>query len=312
MARRAPSDINLLIAIDKPVGITSQGAVSRVRRALDERRVGHAGTLDPLASGVLVVGVGQGTRVLGLIAQDRKRYLARILFGTETSTDDAEGEIVRSVEPVPELLDEERAREVLEGFMGPQMQVPPAYSAISVDGRRSYARARAGEEVELEPRPVEVYAADLIGVEDAGEGPVWTVSFEVSKGTYIRSLARDIGRAVGGAAHLAELRRTASGSVTLGACLPLEGLSREAAREGALDPVRVLGLPACLISEAALADVLNGRALDAGDVAFIGEAPEEGGRAAVVRGGELCAIAELEGGRLRMKTVFPQGIGGVR
>ena len=317
MARRSPSDVNLLLGIDKPVGLTSQDAVSAVRRALDERRVGHAGTLDPLASGVLVMGVGQAARLLGMLALDRKAYLARIAFGSETETDDEEGAPVRTVAPAPELADEEFARGILAGFTGPQLQVPPAYSAISVDGRRSYARARAGEEVELEARPIEVYSAGLIavGVEDGT--PVWTVSFEVSKGTYIRSLARDIGRAAGGAAHLRELRRTVSGSITLAQCLPLEGLDRASALAGALDPVRALGLPAFDIGLGTLPDVLNGRSIPVSSVrprVGADDADDAFGdvRVALVCDGELRAIAEEEGGRLRMRTVFPQGIGGVR
>ena len=312
MARRGPSDINQLLAIDKPVGITSQGAVSRVRRALDVPRAGHAGTLDPLASGVLVVGVGQGTRLLGMLALDRKSYIARIAFGTETSTDDAEGEVVRAAEPAPELFDEAYARSVLARFVGPQMQVPPAYSAISVEGRRSYARARAGEEVELEARPVEVFGSELLAVEECEEGPVWTVSFEVSKGTYVRALARDVGRAVGGAAHLSELCRTASGCVTLARCLPLEGLTREAAQGAALDPVRALGLEACTLPQGAFDDVLCGRSILAGDVWPMAEERSEGSEVALVHEGELRAIAVLKEGRLAMEKVFPQGIGGVR
>ena len=314
MARRSPSDINLLLGIDKPVGMTSQDVVSKVRRALDERRVGHAGTLDPLASGVMVVGVGQATRLLGMLALDRKAYLARIAFGTETETDDEEGAVVRTVEPAPELLDEDFARNVIEGFLGPQLQVPPAYSAISVDGRRSYARARAGEEVELEARPIEVCSAGLIAVGNEDGVPVWTVSFEVSKGTYIRALARDIGRAAGGAAHLRELRRTASGSITLARCLPLEGLDRRRAVTGMLDPVRALELTACDIGVASLPDVLNGRSIPVSAVLPRNGASDvpDAARVALVCGDELRAIAEREGGRLRMRTVFPQGIGGVK
>lgn len=312
MARRSPSDVNLLLGIDKPVGMTSQGAISSVRRALDERRVGHAGTLDPLASGVLVVGVGQATRLLGMLALDRKTYLARIAFGSETSTDDEEGEIVRRVGSAPELLDEHFARGVLEGFEGEQLQVPPAYSAISVDGRRSYERARAGEEVELPARPIEVFSAELISLDEDDEGPVWTVSFEVSKGTYVRALARDIGRAAGGAAHLCALQRTASGAVRLGACLPLEGLDRDAARASMLDPVLALGLAARTLSEEELDDVLCGRAIGLGDGFPEGVAPSEGDRVALTAKGELRAIAVAEADRLRMDTVFPQGIGGVR
>ena len=254
MARRTPSQINLLIAVDKPVGMSSHDVVSRVRRAVGERRVGHAGTLDPLASGVMVVGIGQATRLLGMITLDRKRYLARIAFGTETVTDDAEGEVSRVSDPARatgDLADEGFARKALSGFLGAQMQVPPAYSAISVGGVRSYRRARSGEDFELPPRPIEVYAADLVAIE-AGETPVWDVSFDVSKGAYIRSLARDLGRACGSAAHLDGLRRTRSGSISLSSCLPLDEVGLETVRPRALDPVGVLGMSARLrMSDAA-------------------------------------------------------------
>ena len=212
MAKRKPSELNLLLAVDKPVGITSHDVVSQVRRALNERRVGHAGTLDPLASGVMIVGVGQATRLLG-----RMRYLARIMFGCETTTDDAEGEPTRMADVSDDVLSPLFAKGVLREFVGEQEQVPPAYSAISVDGVRSYKRARAGEDVELPARTIEVYAADLVAVDEVDGRAVWTASFDVSKGTYIRSLARDIGRAAGSAAHVADLRRTASGPVRLAA-----------------------------------------------------------------------------------------------
>ena len=315
MSSRKPSDINLLLAVDKPVGITSHDVVARVRRALDERRVGHAGTLDPLASGVMVVGVGQATRLLGRITLDRKGYLTRIAFGTETSTDDAEGEVTRAVVPSRELEDPAFAKEALKHFLGPQMQVPPAYSAVSVDGVRSYKRARAGQDVELPARPIEVYAADLVAIEPRGEGggPVWTVSFDVSKGTYIRSLARDIGRAVEGAAHVADLRRVFSGSVTQRSCLSIEGLDCELARARCLDPVAVLGIPSLELAPDSLADVLNGRMLPLSSVTPRpgSPAPAEGCPAALVHAGKLCAIAVPDGGRLRMQDVFPQAIGGV-
>ena len=317
MAKRGPSDINLLLAIDKPVGITSHDAVARVRRALNERRVGHAGTLDPLASGVMVVGVGQATRLLGRITLDRKCYLARIAFGGETNTDDAEGEVTRIVDPSPELFDATCAQRALAGFLGPQQQVPPAFSAISVNGVRSYKRARAGEDIELPARPIEVYAADLVCIERdaAGERPLWTVSFDVSKGTYIRSLARDIGRAVHGAAHIADLRRTASGSISLRRCVDLDALDRDVARSSCLDPVAALGIPAFdLADDVALADVLLGRALPPSSIVprAGSDEPRAGASVALVYEGELRAIAVAEVGKLRMQDVFPQGIGGVR
>ena len=224
MARRTPSQLNMLLAVDKPVGCTSHDVVSQCRRALHERRVGHAGTLDPMASGVMVVGVGQATRLLGMLALDTKSYVADISFGVETNTDDAEGEAVRTVPIAADLRDPAYARERLCAMLGPQMQVPPAFSAISVNGVRAYKSAREGNAVSLPPRPVEVYSANLIAVSGEGEACVWTVAFSVSKGTYIRALARDLGRACDNAAHISALRRTASGVVSIGACHAVEEL----------------------------------------------------------------------------------------
>ena len=172
MARRTPSQLNMLLAVDKPVGCTSHDVVSQCRRALHERRVGHAGTLDPMASGVMVVGVGQATRLLGMLTLDTKSYVADISFGVETNTDDAEGEAVRTVPIAADLRDPAYARERLCAMLGPQMQVPPAFSAISVNGVRAYKSAREGNAVSLPPRPVEVYSANLIAVSGEGEACV--------------------------------------------------------------------------------------------------------------------------------------------
>lgn len=306
-----PSELNLLLALDKPVGCTSHDVVARVRRALGERRVGHAGTLDPLASGVMVIGVGQATRLLGRLTLDRKRYVARVAFGAETNTDDAEGEVTRRADPSADLRSAAFARQLLAEFVGEQEQVPPAFSAISVGGVRSYRRARAGEEVELPARTIVVHAADLVAIDEVDGHAVWTVAFDVSKGTYIRSLARDLGRAAGNAAHIADLRRTASGSISIGACVALEGLDAAAARASALDPVAVLGTSAATLTDAALADVLHGRTLDPGALGIrVTDAHKV--PIALVHGGELRALARLQDGRLRMEDVFPQGIEGVR
>lgn len=308
MAKRKPSKLNLLLAVDKPLGCTSHDVVARVRRAVGERRVGHAGTLDPLATGVMLVGIGQATRLLGMLTLDRKSYIADISFGCETNTDDAEGVPTRTVDADASLFDEARAREVLSGFLGSSEQVPPAFSAISVDGVRAYKRARQGDEVELPARPIEVFAADLVLIHEGEHGePVWTVAFSVSKGTYIRALARDIGRAADSAAHVSMLRRTASGSITIGSCHELDGLDADAARACALDPARALGLPVRQIDESELADVLLGRSL-----ALSRGVEDAPARVALVHAGELRAIARPERGRLLMECVFPQGIEGVR
>ena len=311
MGKRRVAQLNALIAIDKPGGCTSHDVVARVRRAVGERRVGHAGTLDPMASGVLVVGIGQATRLLGRLTLDTKRYLAEIAFGSETATDDAEGAVTREAEAAAELTDEEFARGALAGILGEQMQVPPSYSAISVDGVRSYARARAGEEVELEARPITVHEAQLISIRAQGPSPIWTVSFTVSKGTYIRALARDLGRSLGSAAHLAGLVRTASGSVTRGDCLELDALTAEAARATALDPVRALGAYPLRCAEAAMADVLCGKRIPSSALERIEEGEPGCRPVALVNAARLVALGSLEGGCFVPTDVVPQPIEGV-
>lgn len=312
MAKRQPSALNLLFAVDKPVGCTSHDVVGMCRRALGERRIGHAGTLDPLASGVMVLGVGQATRLLGLITQDTKSYIADIAFGSETDTDDAEGRIVRTAPVDGRVLDMEFARDSLARTRGKQMQVPPAYSAVSVDGVRSYKRARQGDAVDLPARPVDVLAADLIAVRPDGEGAVWTVAYTVSKGTYIRALARDLGRSVGSAAHLVSLRRTASGCVTVGACSEVDSLDAATVRSRALDPVRVLGLPAVPVGARDLEAISCGRPLPASLAE--GRCPDlsEGARLCLVAGGRLVALGRMDSCRIAMTDVFPQPIDGAR
>ena len=315
MAKRGTSGIHCLIAVDKPQGCTSHDVVARVRRALGERRVGHAGTLDPAATGVMILGIGQATRLLGKLTLDTKSYVARIAFGAETSTDDAEGEVIRE-EPVPEeLLDERFARAALERFRGDSLQVPPSFSAISVNGVRAYKAARAGESVELAARPVTVHSAELLEAGSVDGRTVWTVAFTVSKGTYIRALARDIGRAVGSAAHLEGLRRTASGSVGLARCCALEGLSPEKVAESMLDPVSCLGVPRIDLSREFLDDIRCGRAIPRRRVACAlgADSSEEGvgGPVALVVDGALAALALATPDRILMKDVFPDGIKGV-
>ena len=318
--RRGKSGLNLLLGIDKPVGMTSHDVVNRVRRALDEGRVGHAGTLDPAASGVMVVGVGQGTRLMGLLTAEEKTYVAAISFGAETDTDDAEGRPVRTAEVPRRLLDGEYAAEVVSGLVGPHSQVPPAYSAISVGGKRAYALARAGREVELDARDITIFSAQLIGVGEAEDGSVeWTCALRVSKGTYVRSIARDLGRELGTAAHLSNLRRTSSGLVELGMCLTLgrvDELGAAGIREGALDPVEMLGLPCRVLEGKESEDVACGRRIEVGRVVDPREGHEvelsEGDRVALCKGGRLMGVWKRRGGVLCCDVNFPDGVEGVR
>lgn len=246
--KRGASGINALIAIDKPLGLTSHDVVSRVRRAFGEKRVGHAGTLDPNASGVLVVGIGLATKLLGLLTLDRKGYVADISFGTRTSTDDADGQVITTA-PVPEKLrDAEFAQDACRQLIGTIDQLPPAVSAISVEGKRAYQLVREGKTPELVARRVHIYDATFLAVHtpSADEAPIWTIAFDVSKGTYIRSIARDLGQELGTEAHISGLRRTFSGPITLGSCVSLEELEQnptEVLNAKSLNPTEVLGYP---------------------------------------------------------------------
>ena len=314
--RRGDSGINCLLALDKPVGPSSHDVVSRVRRALGERRVGHAGTLDPEASGVLVVGVGQGARLLGMLTLDEKAYEGRIVFGSETTTDDAEGEVTVTA-PVPDRLRDERfARDAVVALVGEHDQVPPAFSAISVNGKRAYDRARQGETVVLEPRHVRIHEARLLSLEN-GEVCAWNIYVRVTKGTYVRSIARDVGRELGSAAHLDGLRRVSSGVVTIDDCLTLDEL--DALREQAiparcLDPVRALGYAFRALSDQEFADVSNGRRVEPGlcvDIEGSIREPRQDELVSLVHGGALVGVWRRVGGTLRCEANFPVGIVGV-
>ena len=311
MSRR-PSAFSALIAIDKPAGMTSHDVVSRVRRAVGERRVGHAGTLDPAATGVLIVGIGQATKLLGLLTLDRKGYRATFALGAETTTDDAEGDVIATSEVPAALLDSERAAAELARLIGEQDQVPPRFSAVSVNGRRAYDAARAGEDVELSPRRVTIHDARLVGV--VPDERSWVVDLDVSKGTYVRSIARDLGRELGCLAHVSELRRTFSGPVTLGDCLSLDELAERGAdlvHERALDPAAVLDLPVRELALDEVSDVTCGRRIASGTLRD-GSDPAPGQRLALAFSGALVGIWRREGARLVCESNFPQGIEGVR
>jgi tRNA pseudouridine55 synthase len=246
-----------LVIVDKPGGWTSHDVVGKMRRLVGTRRVGHAGTLDPMATGVLVLGVERATRLLGHLALTRKEYEATIRLGQSTITDDAEGELIEQApaELVAAVADEAIAAGIAT-LTGEIMQVPSAVSAIKVDGVRSYARVRSGDEVKLQPRPITVYAFELREIRrlldtrevDAPEADAQApaaadgfidvdVRVECSSGTYIRALARDLGEALGVGGHLTALRRTRVGPYTLAEAVPLAEL---AARAEAGEAVPVL------------------------------------------------------------------------
>jgi tRNA pseudouridine55 synthase len=293
-----------VLVLDKPEGPTSHDMVQFARRLLGTRQVGHTGTLDPMATGVLVLCVGRATRLARFLTASRKVYRARIRCGWETDTLDRTGRALAEPRPArPTAEDVERA---LADLTGRQMQTPPSFSAKRIGGVRAHALARAGSAAE--PRPVEVEIDEFREVRVSGSD----IDLEVrcSAGTYIRSLARDLGRALGTGAHLQQLRRTVSGEFGLEVARTpeaLRALGRSGARS-ALVPLRdlQLGLPAVDVAGSAVADVAHGRALAVG--AWIGGPPAPGGRRLLGPDGELLAVGTVEPGpggmRLRPRVVL--------
>ena len=309
-ARRGETIHSGVLLVDKPSGMTSHDVVNRIRRATGERRVGHAGTLDPMATGLLVVLVGPATRLAPFLTAADKTYEARIVFGFETDTDDAEGRVTVTA-PVPdEVADPFFSATTVAGLVGVHEQVPPAYSAIKRGGRVAYEAARAGEMLEIEPRSITVLAAKLLGVECAHEYS-WDVEMTVSKGTYIRALARDLGRALGTAAHLGALRRTRSGAVDVADAHTLEEIET-AEHPSALfsDPLSSLGLPVVEISSESASRVRDGRPLDAEESGAAGLV--QGANVGVAHGGALLGVYARSGKQLKPQAVFFGGVGGAQ
>ena len=239
-SKRGASGLSLVVPANKPSGMTSHDVVNRCRHIFGERRVGHTGTLDPLASGVLPICIGPATRLDRFLTAHEKRYRVTIGFGFETETDDSDGAVTVRGTVGSDLLDGPFAKAYIAGLVGEHLQVPPRYSAIKKDGKKAYELARMGADIELEPRPIEVFESVLVDRFDDGEGVRWVVDFSVSKGTYIRALARDIGRELGAFAHVVALERRQSGRLGIEECLSLESLEALGV-DAAIDPVRLLG-----------------------------------------------------------------------
>jgi tRNA pseudouridine55 synthase len=212
-----------IVVVDKPAGMTSHTVVARIRRLAGTRKVGHAGTLDPMATGVLVVGLNRATRLLGHLQLADKSYDATILLGATTTTDDAEGSIVTTASV--DGVTAEAIEAAVAGFRGEISQVPSKVSAIKVDGRRAYERVRAGEEVALKARSVTVSRYDILDVRPVASGLEVDISVDCSSGTYIRALARDLGAELGVGGHLTALRRTRVGAFDLSGAQTLESLA---------------------------------------------------------------------------------------
>jgi tRNA pseudouridine55 synthase len=252
-----------VVVVDKPVGPTSHDVVAAVRRSAGTRRVGHTGTLDPFASGVLPLVVGRATRLAQFLAGDAKIYRAEIRFGIDTDTHDLTGRptFVAHTEALPSRADVEVA---LRGFVGRQEQVPPAFSAKQVEGVRSYALARRDAAAPLRPVPVEVFEL----VVEAMDGAQARVRLACGSGFYVRALARDLGRALGCGAHLLALRRLGSGEFTEVEAVPLAALSHQQAVAGALRPLESLlpWMPAARLSERGAERAAHGNPVGPGDV----------------------------------------------
>jgi tRNA pseudouridine55 synthase len=244
-----------LVVVDKPAGMTSHDVVSRVRRLAGTRKVGHAGTLDPMATGVLVLGLERATRLLGHLTLTDKRYAATIRLGVTTTTDDAEGEVVetRSTDAVTEG----RVRDALASYVGEIDQVPSSVSAIKVGGKRSYARVRDGEAVDLPARRITIHAIDVL----SADLPQVEIEVHCSSGTYVRAIARDLGAAVGVGGHLTALRRTAVGPFTLADARTLEALAEELMITPIADAARA-SFPVVDLDDEQAENVRVGRRLD--------------------------------------------------
>lgn len=251
MARRKPATTHGLCVVDKPAGVTSHDVVGMLRRRFGERQVGHAGTLDPDATGVLVVAVGMTTKLLRFIEKTEKRYTGEVVLGTETTTLDSSGDVAATHDMTSVTVDDAR-RVAAEHLTGDIMQIPPMVSAIRVEGKRLHELAREGIEIEREPRPVTISSLTV----DAGPEPgVLSIDVTCTAGTYIRTLAADLGHLLDGGAHLRGLRRTAVGTFTLDEAGPPDVCE--------LLPVdtAVRGLSRVVVDEPTASLVANGRVL---------------------------------------------------
>lgn len=284
--------IDGLLVVDKPAGWTSHDVVAKLRGATHQRRIGHAGTLDPDATGVLLVGVGRATRLLRFLTDLGKTYTGEVVFGTTTHSLDSTGAVVATFE-MNELSEAQVRDAVQQHLTGAILQIPPMVSAVRVEGRRLYELAREGVEVERAPRPVVVHRFDVAATADP---LVYTIEVQCSKGTYIRTLADDLGRLCGGGAHLRHLRRVAVGSFN----------ADEAAGPDEVQlltlPQAVRDYPAIAVPEALAAMVRNGRVLTREECGAIGAGPW----AVLAPDGELLAMYEaVDDERVKPAVVLP-------
>jgi tRNA pseudouridine55 synthase len=298
--RREKLDVNGWIVLDKQPNITSTQAVAAVRRIFKAKKAGHAGTLDPLASGILPIALGEATKTVPYVQDGRKVYRFSVRFGIETDTDDAEGKATATSDKRPSR---DQIVALLPAFTGTIMQTPPQFSALKVDGERAYDLARSGEKVELAAREIEIGSFLLIAALDADHAEF---EVECSKGTYVRSLARDIGRKLGCLGHVSALRRTVVGEFTENDTVDLVKLEQASADQAALyallKPVAagLESLPSVSVSPS------DAQRLAQGQSVFLRgrDAPIFEGEVAVSVSGALVALAEMEAGALHPRRIF--------
>jgi tRNA pseudouridine55 synthase len=296
---RKGRSVSGFLLVDKPAGITSTAVVNKVRWTLQAQKAGHAGTLDPAATGLLVVALGEATKVLPLVTDALKAYDFTVRWGAETATDDAEGQVLRTSDRRPSGPDIDAA---LDEFRGDILQVPPAFSAVKVDGERAYDLARDGEAVTLAARPLYVDELTLVARPDPDHAVLRMVC---GKGGYVRSIARDLGRALGCLGHVESLRRLWSGPFALRDAATWEEI--EAAGQGDALDARLLplesalvALPECRCPEASLPTLRNGAAAPV----FPPDGLQWGEEAWASRDGRAVALGVYEAGSLRPTRVF--------
>jgi tRNA pseudouridine55 synthase len=289
-----PSPLVGILNVAKPPGITSRRVVDRVQKLVRPAKAGHAGTLDPLATGVLVVCVGQATRLIDYVQRMQKKYEATFLLGRTSDTEDVEGAVTELVDPPVPTTDQIQAAS--QSFIGTIQQRPPAYSALKVQGRRAYDMARAGEDVQLAPRPIEIYGIEMLGY----EYPELRLRIRCGSGTYVRSLGRDLAESLGSGAVMSALVRTAIGEFRLEDACDLESLTSEAVVAKLQPPsIAVAGLPSVIIDDRELRTLNYGQAIEKSSPV---EADE---LIALTADGRLASILEPAGeGRWKPKHNF--------
>ncbi|HWK87948.1 MAG TPA: tRNA pseudouridine(55) synthase TruB [Xanthobacteraceae bacterium] len=300
--RREKRDVHGWLVLDKPVGTTSTAAVAILKRLTRARKVGHAGTLDPLASGLLPIAFGEATKTVSYVMDGRKVYRFKVRWGVETDTDDTEGKTIAESPARPSIAEIEA---MLPAFTGIIEQTPPKFSAIKIEGERAYDLARAGEEVTLAARPVEIHS---LGIVEAADADHTVFEAECGKGTYVRAIARDLGRALGTRGHVCELRRTQVGSfdeksaISLAEVERLGAASPDALKEALLPVAASLAL----IPQVTLGPD-DAQRIRMGQPVFLRgrDAPIlEGTVTVAARGGALIALADVEQGALKPKRIF--------